>query len=58
VATIGVHRACVAVASLWPGALVALALAPSRSYDDRSSSLRLLMAAILLLLFVVLSDGT
>jgi hypothetical protein len=57
VATVGVHRACAAVASLWPGALVALAPAPSRSCDDRSGRLRLLVATVLLL-FVVLDDGT
>jgi hypothetical protein len=59
VATVGVHRACAAVSTLRPGALVALALAPSRRCDDRSDSLRLLVAAVVLfLLFAVLGDGT
>jgi hypothetical protein len=59
VATVGVHRACAAITSLWPGALVALAPAPSRNYDDRSGRLWLLVAAVLLLiLFAVLDDGT
>jgi hypothetical protein len=58
VVTVGVHRACAAVASLWPGALVALAPAPSCSYDDRRGRLRLLVATVLLLLFAVLDDGT
>jgi hypothetical protein len=59
-ATVGVHRACAVVASLWPGALVALAQAPSRSCDDWSGRLRLLVVVVLLLLllFAVLSDGT
>jgi hypothetical protein len=40
--------------------LVALVPAPSRSYDDRSSRLRPLVVAVLLLLVVVaaLGDGT
>jgi hypothetical protein len=58
VATVGMHRACAAVAPLWPWALVALVLVPSRSCDDRSSSLRPLVAVVLLLLFAVLGDGT
>jgi hypothetical protein len=58
VATVGVHRACAAVASQWPGALIALAPAPSRSCYDRSGRLWLLVAAILLLLFAVLDDDT
>jgi hypothetical protein len=58
VATVGVHRARAAIASLWTWVLVALVPAPSRSCDDRSSSLRPLVAAILLLLFAVLGDGT
>jgi hypothetical protein len=58
VATVGVHRACAVVASLWPWALVALVPAPSRSCDDRSSSLRPLVVVVLLLLFAVLGDGT
>jgi hypothetical protein len=57
-ATVGVHRACATVASLWTGALVALAPAPSRSCDDRSGRLRLLVATVLLLLFAVLDGGT
>jgi hypothetical protein len=59
VATVGMHRACAAVSTLWSGALVALAPAPSRRYDDQSGSLRLLVAVVLLfLLFAVLGDGT
>jgi hypothetical protein len=59
VATIGVHRACAAVSTLRPVALVALAPAPSRRCDDRSGSLQLLVAAVLLfLLFAVLGDDT
>jgi hypothetical protein len=58
VATVGVHRACAVVASLWPWALVALVSAPSHSCDDRSSSLWPLVAAVLLLFFAVLGDGT
>jgi hypothetical protein len=58
VATVGVHMACVVVASLWSWALVALVPAPSHSCDDRSSSLRPLVAAVLLLLFAVFGDGT
>jgi hypothetical protein len=59
VATVGVHRACAAISTLRPRALVALAPAPSRRCDDRSGSLRLLVAAVLLfLLFAVLEDGT
>jgi hypothetical protein len=59
VATVGVHRSCVTVSTLRPGALVALALAPNRRCDDRSGSLRLLVAAVLLfLLFAVLGDDT
>jgi hypothetical protein len=59
VATVGVHRACAAVSTLRPGALVALAPAPSCRCDDRSGSLRLLVAAVLLfLLFAVLGHGT
>jgi hypothetical protein len=59
VATVGVHGACAAISTLRSGALVALAPAPSRRCDDRSGSLRLLVAAILLfLLFAVLGDGT
>jgi hypothetical protein len=58
VATVGVHRACAAVVSLWSGVLVALAPALSHSCDDRGSSLWLLVAAVLLLLFAVLSDST
>jgi hypothetical protein len=42
---------------LWPWALVALVPAPSYSRDDRSCSLRPLVAAVLLLL-TVLGDGT
>jgi hypothetical protein len=58
-ATVGVHTACAAVASLWPRALVVLAPTPSHSCDDRSGRLRLLVAAVLLLLlFAVLDDGT
>jgi hypothetical protein len=37
VTTIGVYRAWAVVTPLWPWALVALVLAPSRSCDDRSS---------------------
>ena len=59
VATVGVHRSCAAVSTLWPGALVVLASAPSRRCDDWSNSLWLLMAVVLLLfLFAVLGDGT
>jgi hypothetical protein len=59
VPTVGVHRACAAVASLRPGALVALAPAPSRSYDNWSGRRRPLKAVVLLLLLLaVLDDGT
>jgi hypothetical protein len=57
--TVGVHKACVVVASLWPWVLVALVLAPCRSCDDWSSNLRPLVATVLLLLlFAVLDDDT
>jgi hypothetical protein len=58
VVTVGVHRAWAAIASLWPWALVALILAPSRSCNDQSSRLRPLVAVVLLFLFAVLGDGT
>jgi hypothetical protein len=35
-----------------------LVLAPSRSCNDQSGRMRLLVAAIFLLLFAILSDGT
>jgi hypothetical protein len=58
VATIGVHGACAAVSTLRPRALIALAPGTSRRCNDRSGSLRLLVVAVLLLLFAVLRDGT
>jgi hypothetical protein len=59
VATVGVHRAQATVASLWPWALIVLVPAPSRGSDDRSSRLRPLMAAVLLLLLAIaLGSGT
>jgi hypothetical protein len=57
VASVGVHRARAAVASLWLGALVALAPAPSRGCDNRSGRPRLLTVAVLLL-FSILGDGS
>ena len=58
VVRVGVHGARAAIASMWPGALVALALAPSRGYDNRSGRPWLLMATVLLLLFAILGDGS
>jgi hypothetical protein len=58
VVSVGVHGARAAIASLWPGALVALALAPSRGCDNRSGRPWLLMATVLLLLFAILGDGS
>jgi hypothetical protein len=54
------HRACAAVSTLRLGALIALAPAPNCRCDDRSGSLWLLVAVVLLLLllFAVLGDGT
>jgi hypothetical protein len=53
------HLARAAIASLWSGALIALAPAPSHGCDNRSDRLWLLMAAVLLLLlFAVLGDGS
>jgi hypothetical protein len=58
VASVGMHWARVAVASLWPGALIALALSSSRGYDSRSGKLRLLIPAVLLLPLAILGDCT
>jgi hypothetical protein len=58
VASVGVHKARAAVASLWPGALVALTSAPSRGCNNQSGRPRLLMAAVLLLLFAILGDSS
>jgi hypothetical protein len=58
VVSIGMHWARAAVASLWPGALIALAPSSSHGCDSRSGKLRPLIAVVLLLIFVVLGDGT
>jgi hypothetical protein len=58
VASIGMHWARAAVASLWPGALITLAPAPNRDCDSRSGRPWLLMAVVLLLLFAILGDDT
>jgi hypothetical protein len=61
VAAVGVHRACATVASLGPRALVAITPAPGHGSNDRSSNLWLLMAAVLVLLFLLataLGDST
>jgi hypothetical protein len=47
-----------AIASLRPGALIALAPSSSRDCDSRSDKLQPLIAAVLLLLFAILGDGT
>jgi hypothetical protein len=59
VSSVGMHWARAAAASLWPGALIALAPAPSRDCDNRGDRLRLLMAAVLLLLLLaVVGDNS
>jgi hypothetical protein len=58
-ASVRVDRTRPTVTSLLPGALVALVSAPSRSYGDRSTRLRPIVAAVLLLLLATaLGDGT
>jgi hypothetical protein len=58
VVSVGMHGARAAIASLWPGALTTLAPSSSRGCDSRGGKRRPLMAAVLLLLFAVLGDGT
>jgi hypothetical protein len=57
-ASVRVNRARPTVTSLLPGALVALVLAPSRSYGDRSTRLRPIVVAVLFLLATALGGGT
>jgi hypothetical protein len=57
-ASVWMHWARAVVASLGPGALIALAPSSSHSCDSRSDKLRLLIAVVLLLLFVILGDCT
>jgi hypothetical protein len=56
-ASIRVDRAQPTVTSLLPGALVALIPAPSLSYGDRSTRLRPIVAAVLLLLLATALGG-
>jgi hypothetical protein len=58
VATVGVGRARPTIISLLPGALVALIPASSRSYRDRSTRLRPIVTAVLLLLATALGGDT
>jgi hypothetical protein len=59
VATVGVHEACAAVTPRWSWAFQNVAPAPSRSCHDQSGGVRLLVVAVLFLLFLaVLCDGT
>jgi hypothetical protein len=58
VVSVGMHGARPAIASLWPGALIALAPPSSHGCDSRGGKRWPLMAAVLLLLFAVLGDGT
>jgi hypothetical protein len=55
--SVGMHGARAAIASLWSGALTALAPPSSRGYDSRGGKRWSLMATVLLLLFAVLGDG-
>jgi hypothetical protein len=56
-ASVGVDKARPTVTSLLPGALDTLIPAPSRSYGDRSTRLRSIVAAVLLLA-TALGGGT
>jgi hypothetical protein len=56
-ASVRVDRARPTVTSLLSGALAALIPAPSRSYGDRSTRLRPIMAAVLLLLLATTLGG-
>jgi hypothetical protein len=55
--SVGVDRARPTVTSLLPGALAALVPAPSHSYGDRSTSVRPIITAVLLLA-TALGGGT
>jgi hypothetical protein len=52
------HWTRAAVASLWSGALIALAPSSNRGCDSQSEKLWPLIVAVLLLLFAILGDGT
>jgi hypothetical protein len=58
VVSVGMHGARAAIASLWLRALTVLAPSPSRGCGSRGGKRQPLMAAILLLLFAILGDGT
>jgi hypothetical protein len=57
-ASVGVDSARPTVTSLLLGTLAALIPAPSRSYDDQSTRLRPIMAAVLLLLLAAALGGS